>query len=167
MRRFLELIEARYLRLLPYILGAMTFVVCASFLAFAMLHIRLSRPTTDPISDTATIVVFETKKCTQICDQFRVQIGRPHQNSELAEKLPLRYFDVTDSSPPRRYQIARSIDGNTPTAIIFDIYGRERGRVDWLPRDLEDFQSRMLPHVRRAERDHEFAMSRAGEPGPR
>jgi hypothetical protein len=158
MRRFLEVLETRYLRHLPYLLGAMTFLVCTVFLAGAMLHIRQSRPTTPPVFDTAQIVVFEKGVCEQ-CDIFRSQIGRPHQASDLAAKAPLRYYDVTDSSPPKVYALSRGID-HGPTAVVFDIFGREQARVDWMPKDLEDFQLRVIPHVRRAARDLEFATAR-------
>lgn len=158
MRKFLDIIEAKYLRHLPYILGAMTIFVCSTFLAAAMLKIRTARPDSAPVSETATVVVFETKYCTT-CDDFRATIGRPHQSSELSEKVPLRYYDVTDGDPPKRYVLARGV-GYGPTAVVFDIYGREQGRINGLPSDLEDFQRRLMPHVKRAERDLEFAVSR-------
>lgn len=158
MRRFLEVLETRYLRHLPYLLGAMTFLVCSAFLASALLHIRHSRPTTPPLFDTAQVVVFEKGVCEQ-CDQFRAQIGRPHQGSELGAKAPLRYYDVTDSAPPKTYTLARGIDAGL-TAVVFDIFGREQTRVDWLPKDLAEFQLKLMPHVRRAARDLEFSTSR-------
>jgi hypothetical protein len=158
MRRFLEVLETRYLRHLPYLLGALTFLVCSVFLASAMLHTRQSRPTTPPIFDTAQVVVFEKGVCAD-CDRFRDQIGRPHQNSDLGAKAPLRYYDVTDSSPPKIYALARGIDAGL-TAVVFDIFGREQTRVDWLPKDLEEFQLKLMPHVRRAARDLEVSSAR-------
>jgi hypothetical protein len=157
MRKVLELIENRYLAYLPYLLGALTLFFCSAFLAGALLFIRASRPDTPPITATATVIVFETAHC-ETCDAFRSQIGKPHQGSELAQKAPLRYYDASEGSTPRRYTLARSID-DAPIAVVFDIYGREQARVTGVPDTLADFQRRLLPHIKRAERDYEFAQS--------
>jgi hypothetical protein len=161
MRKFMDLIEAKYLKHLPYLLGAMTVFVCSVFLAATLLKVRASRPDTAPVTETATIVVFETKRCTK-CDEFRRTIGRPHQSSELSDRLPLRYYDASDNAKPKSFELASSV-GVGPTAVVFDIYGREQARIVGLPSDLEDFQSRMMRHVRRAERDLEYASSRAAQ----
>jgi hypothetical protein len=157
MRAVADKIEEKYLGHLPYILGALTMFVCAALLAGALFQVRLSRPQTAPVAETATVVVFETAACTE-CDEFRSKIGRQHQSSSLAGKVPLRYYDVSDGGPPKKYKLNASV-GKGPTAIVFDIYGREQARVDWVPKDLEEFQKRLLPHVRRAERDLEYANS--------
>ena len=157
MRNFLDVIETKYLSHLPYLLGAVAVFVCSAFLAASLLYIRASRPTTPPIAQTATVIVFETARCGD-CDTFRLQIGRPHQGSDLAEKVPLRYFDASDGGSPKLHVLSGKV-GKGPIAVVFDIYGREQARVSGVPETLEDFQRRLMPHVRRAERDLQFAMS--------
>jgi hypothetical protein len=151
----LDVIERKYLKQLPHILGALTLLVVASALAAALFWIRASRPTTEPINTTAVVVVFEGADC-QGCDAFRRQIGRPYQGSPTGELAPLRYYDLTGGPPPRRYGL-RSDIGSTPTTVIFDVFGREAARWAGMPGTVEAFEAFVKPHLRRAQRDLEHA----------
>jgi hypothetical protein len=145
-----DVIEKKYLGHLPYILGATTLLVVTTALAIALYSVRTSRPTTAPLYDSARVVVFETADC-DACDVFRKAIGKPHQVSKLGSLVPLSYYDVSDGQPPKRFKLAGEVDGG-PTAVIFDIFGREAQRMG-VPKDLAAFHSTLMQHVRRAERD--------------
>ena len=91
-----------------------------------------------PLAQTPTVVVFETQDC-ELCEDFRRKIGKPHRASQLGEKAPLTYYDVTEGQPPKRFNLAGAI-GHSPTAVVFDVYGREVKRIVGLPKTLDDFQ---------------------------
>ncbi len=151
-----DIIEKKYLDQLPYILGAGTLFVVTCVLASAQYHARGSRPTTPPEFDSVRVVMFETAGCPP-CDDFRKSVGKPHQSSPLNGKISLSYFDVTDGQPPKRFKISGEVDGGT--AVVFDVYGREAARMG-IPKTLADFQNNVMPHVRRAERDLQYAAAR-------
>jgi hypothetical protein len=151
-----DIIEKKYLGQLPYILAASTLLVVTCCLAGAQYFARNSRPTTPPEFDAVRVVMFETASCPP-CDDFRKAVGKPHQSSPLSNKVALSYFDVTDGQPPKRFKISGEVDGGT--AVVFDVYGREAARMG-IPKTLADFQSNLMPHVRRAERDLQYSAAR-------
>jgi hypothetical protein len=152
-----DVIEQKYLKTLPLILGVTTGLVVALVLAWAVYVQRAGRPTTAPLNASATVVVFETADCA-LCEAFRSKIGKPYRSSAFSSDAPLRFYDITDGPPPKRYQIAGEI-WDIPTAVVFDVYGREVARVRGVPDDLGRFQDLVRPHVRRAERDLAYAAS--------
>lgn len=154
-----DVIEKRYIGHLPYILGAVVLLVTSSSLAAALYMVRASRPTDAPVATTATVVVFETTAC-DLCDDFRRQIGKPYQSSPLSHQAPLKYYDVTDGQPSaKKYKLAGEI-WQSPTTVVFDVYGREATRMAGVPKTLKDFQGFVNPHVRRAQRDMQHVAAR-------
>lgn len=151
MGRVADIVEEKYLDRLPHMLWAGGLCVVAAVMALLVYGSRAVRPVTGPVSRSATVVVFETADCAS-CDDFRKLIGGPHAQSVFSTRVPLRYFDVTDGQPPKRFKLNGTIDG-APTAVAFDIYGREVARITGLPKSLEAFQAILAPIARRAERD--------------
>jgi hypothetical protein len=151
MSRVADIVEEKYLERLPQLLLAAGLCVVSVILATLVYVSRAPRPDSPPIAMTASVVVFETADCGK-CDDFRNLIGRRHTKSELNVKVPLRYYDVTDSQPPKRYKLSFGI-GHAPTAVVFDVYGREVARVTGMPKSFDAFQAALMPAVRRADRD--------------
>lgn len=158
MRLVSDIIEEKYLDKLPHILGAAGLLLASSIMAGLAYHARADRPENAPVASTPSVVVFETVEC-DLCESFRAKIGKPHRSSALNEKVPIRYYDVTDGQPPKSFKLAGGI-GASPTAVVFDVYGREVKRVTGVPKTLDDFQSMLRPFVRRAERDLADASTR-------
>lgn len=153
----LDVIEQKYLKQLPHILGAITIFVVTTALAVSLFWIRASRPTTQPINSNAVLVVFEGGNCED-CVTFRRTIGRAYAGTPTGELIPIRYYDVSGGPPPKRYGIAGDL-GDGPTAVVFDIYGRESARWAGLPTSIEKFENFVKPHLRKAQRDLEHAAS--------
>jgi hypothetical protein len=151
MTRVADIVEEKYLDRLPHILLAVGLLATAVALA-ALVHLsRGQRPAGPPVASTASVVVFETADCLQ-CDDFRKLIGKPHTSGTLSAKVPLKYYDVTDGQPPKRYKLNDGI-GHAPTAVVFDVYGREVARVTGMPKSFDAFQAILTPIARRADRD--------------
>lgn len=149
----LDLIEKKYLKQLPHILGALTVLAVVAVLSVAMLSVRWSRPETAPKFDSAVLVVFEGVGCDDDCSTFRRTIARAYAATSTAELVPLRYFDSTDGDPPaRRYAVSGRVSKGL-TAVVFDVYGREAARWAGLPGSIEAFEAFVRPHVRKAQRD--------------
>jgi hypothetical protein len=159
----LDLIEKKYVKQLPHILGAITLCVVSILLALSLFAVRASRPVAAPISDGPVLVVFERGEggeCND-CYKFRKTIGRDYSNTATASLVPLRYYDISDDSPPpRRYGLAGGV-GVGPTAVVFDVFGREAARWAGLPGSVDAFESFVKPHLRRAQRDLAAAASNA------
>jgi thioredoxin-related protein len=151
MSRVTDIFEEKYLDRLPHILLAVGLLATAVALATLVYLSRAVRPTSKPVATTASVVVFETASCLK-CEDFRKQIGKPHNLGSLSAKVPLKYFDVTDEQPPKRFKITGDID-EAPTAVVFDIYGREVARITGMPKSFDAFQAVLVPIMRRAERD--------------
>ena len=148
-----EAISEGHLRNLPAIYVALGIAVASGVLALAVVAHRGDKPAGPPVSSQATIVVFESDKCER-CDRFRDVVSRPYQMSDVASKVPLKYFDITDGPPPRRWQLRAEID-STPTAVAFDIFNREIGRQKGVPQSAEDIIGLAQWAGRKAERDNE------------
>ena len=148
-----EAISEGHLRNLPAIYVALGIAVASGVLALAIVAHRGDKPTGAPVSSQATIVVFERDKCDR-CDKFRDTVSRPYQLSEVSSKVPLKYFDVTDGPPPRRWQLRAEIDV-APTAVAFDIFNREIARQTGVPQSAEDIIGLAQWAARKAERDNE------------
>jgi hypothetical protein len=151
MSRVADIVEEKYLDKLPMLLLAVGLLATAVGLAALVYVTRVDRPTGPPVAHSASVVVFETADCLK-CDDFRKQFGKPHTVGPLSAKVPLRYYDVTDGQPPRKYKLSGEI-GYAPTAVVFDIYGREVARVTGMPKSFDAFQALLVPAARRAERD--------------
>ncbi len=151
MSRVADIVEEKYLSRLPFILLAVGLLVTAVGLAALVYLSRGERPLGPPSDVSASVVVFETADCEK-CDDFRKQFGKPHSKGPLSTKVPLRYYDVSDGQPPKRYKLNQEI-GYAPTAVVFDIYGREVARVTGIPKSFDAFQAILAPAARRAERD--------------
>jgi hypothetical protein len=140
-----------HLKSLPMLFGALGVAVACGVLAVAVLLHRGERPKGDPIAHQATIVVFERDRC-RLCDDFRTDIGKAYQQSDVAGDVSLKYYDLSDGQPPKRYTFKKSLDV-MPTAVVFDIWGREYGRVVGVPETAEPLVSIARSAARRAERD--------------
>ncbi len=151
MSRVADIVEEKYLDRLPYILGAIGLLATAIALAALVYITRGQRPSGPPVTTTANIVVFESADCLR-CDDFRKMIGKPHSTGSLGAKVPIKYFDVTDGQPPKRYKLNDEI-GYTPTAVVFDVFGREVARVTGMPKSFDHFEAMLLPIAKRADRD--------------
>ena len=127
--------------------------VASGVLALAIIAHRGDKPLGDPVSNQATLIVFERDKCLR-CDKFRDVMTRPYQQSAIAGKVPMRYFDVTDGPPPARYLLKSEVPG-TPTTVAFDIFNREIGRVNGMPESVDDLIALAETAARRADRDNE------------
>lgn len=148
-----EAIGDAHLRNLPAIYVALGIAVASGVLALAIIAHRGDKPVGPPVSSQASIVVFESDKCRR-CEQFRDLVTRPYQLSDVSSKVPLKYYDITDGPPPRRWQL-RSEIGGTPTAVAFDIFNREIGRQSGVPESVDDIINLAQMAARRAERDNE------------
>jgi hypothetical protein len=153
----LEVIEQKYLKQLPHILGALTIFFVASSLALALLWARASRPDMPPLFEKPVVMVFEQYPC-QPCVDFRKTIARSYASTSTGELVGLRYWDLSGGLPPRRYALSGDVDGG-PTTVVFDVFGREAGRFHGLPKSTEAFEAFIKPHLRRAQRDLEHAAS--------
>lgn len=153
-----DLIERKYLKQLPHILGALTIFAVTAMLSLALLSVRWSRPDTPPINDAPVLVVFEGRGCKD-CATFRRTIGNGYSATATAEMVPLRYYDSSDGdAPPRRYGIKGRVNSGL-NAVVFDVYGREAARWSGLPDSVESFEAFVRPHVRKAQRDLAAASS--------
>lgn len=148
-----EAVSEAHLRNLPAIYAALGVAVASGVLALAVIAHRGDAPEGAPISNQGSIVVFESDKCPN-CETFRDVVSRPYQLSGIAAKVSLKYFDVTDGPPPRRWQL-RSEISHTPTAVSFDIFNREIGRITGVPSSVDDIVNLAAAAARRAERDNE------------
>lgn len=157
MRKVANVIEEKYLGQLPLILGAIVLFVVAAAMAGAMFYTRMARPTTPPVSQTATVIVFETLDC-DACDDFRRTVGRAYRTSTTGGKAPMRYYDVTDGQPPTRFGLRGEI-WTSPTVVVFDVFGREVARINGAPATLVAMEKVVLPQVRRAEKDIAYVTS--------
>lgn len=146
-----DIIEEKYVSSLPMLLGAVLLFVASSALAFAVYAHKGTRPDGGPLYDTASIVVFEKSNCDR-CDQLRAGVAKKYLASEMAGKASLRYFDITDGPPPRRFKLKRDVT-DAPTIVVFDIYGREETRYSGVPDTVADLEKLAYYAVRRAERE--------------
>jgi hypothetical protein len=151
MRTALEVIENRYLTRLPLILTALAAVLLCFSLAFGVYLQKSDRPTDRPMSDAASVVVFENSNCGS-CETFRDGIGRKYQSSEMAGKANMRYYDVSDGPPPKHFKLKGEF-GRMPTIVVFDVYGREASRIAGVPESVDVMLNLVRPAVRRAERE--------------
>lgn len=148
-----EAISDGHLRNLPAIYVALGIAVASGVLALAIIAHRGDKPNGPPVSSQASIVVFESDRCPR-CDDFRDRVTRPYQQSEVSSRVPLKYYDITDGPPPRRWQLRAEI-GDTPTAVAFDIFNREISRRSGVPESVEEIVSLAQSAARRAERDND------------
>jgi hypothetical protein len=148
-----DTISEAHLRNLPAMYVALGIAVASGVLALAVVVHRGDKPVGPPVASQATIVVFERDKCNR-CEQFRDVVTRPYQLSDVAGRVPLKYYDITDGPPPRRWQLRAEI-GGTPTAVSFDIFNREIGRFTGVPTSAGDIISLAQTAARRADRDNE------------
>ncbi len=148
-----EAISEAHLRNLPAIFVALGIAVASGVLGLAVIAHRGDKPAGPPVASQATIIVFERDKCGN-CDRFRDLVSRPYQLSEIAGRVPLKYYDITDGPPPSRWQLRSEVD-SAPTAVSFDIFNREIGRVTGVPATADDVISLATAAARRAERDNE------------
>jgi hypothetical protein len=151
----LEVIEQKYLKQLPHILGALTLFVVTVALALALVWVRASRPDTPPVFDRPVVMVFEDHPCAA-CVEFRRTIARSYASTPTGEAVGLRYWDISGGPPPKRYGLRNDVWGG-PTTVVFDVFGREAARLDGLPKSAEAFEGFIKPHLRRAQRDLEHA----------
>jgi hypothetical protein len=158
-RAVLDLIEQKYLKQLPHILGALTIFVVTTVLALALLTVRWSRPDTPPLYHSAVLVVFEGSGCESDCSAFRRTIGRDYGMTPTAEHVPLRYYDSSGGNPPAQHFAVAGRVTRGLTSVVFDIYGREAARWSGLPDSVESFEAFVRPHVRRAQRDLAAALA--------
>lgn len=148
-----EAVSEGHLRNLPAIYVALGIAVASGVLALAVVAHRGDKPDGPPVSSYASIVVFESDHCPR-CETFRDMVTRPYLQSEISSKVPLKYYDITDGPPPRRWQL-RSEIGGTPTAVAFDIFNRETARHSGVPVSVDDIISMAQTAARRASRDNE------------
>jgi hypothetical protein len=144
-------VDETHLKSLPMLFGALGIAVACSVLVVAILLHRGERPKGAPIAGQAFMIVFERDRCG-LCDDYRVAIGKSYQASDVAAQVSMRYYDLSDGKPPSRYSFRKSVD-IMPTTVVFDIWGREYGRVTGLPASVEPVVSMARQAARRAEKD--------------
>lgn len=147
----LDWIENKYLGRLPLLLGALIVLAVSGVLAFAVHAHRPEIPTGPRLSDGAYVIVFEISPCER-CEKFRDGIGKAYQKSDLGQKAPIRYFDITDGPPPKRFQLRGEVY-TVPSVVVFDPYGREFDRTNGAPATLDVLTGMARAAARKAERD--------------
>lgn len=147
----LDVIEKRYLGKLPLLLGALVILVVCGVLGMAVYAHRPEAPTGPRLAEGAFAIAFEVSPCEK-CDDFRQKIGKAYQRSPAGGSTPLRYFDISDGQPPKRFRLKSEVYYH-PTVLFFDPYGREMDRVTGAPANVEVLVKMAGSVARRAERE--------------
>jgi hypothetical protein len=134
-----DIVEEKYVGTLPFILGAGVLLVVSLLLAFAVYAEKSGRPAGGPLYDSAFMMVFERADCAK-CDEFRATVAKKYLAGPFAGKVGMKYFDVTDGQPPKRYKLKSHVAGS-PTIVVFDVYGREEKRYDGVPTSVETLET--------------------------
>ena len=103
-----------------------------------------------PISDTATLVVYEPDDCDG-CDEFRASGGRSYSNSAVQSKAPLIYRRAEGSAKGSSYRLKSAVHDITgPVAVLFDRHGREVARFAGAACKPQQLASGVEGYIRRA-----------------
>ena len=134
-------------RRLRILLGAASIAIVSSVLGgLAYLHRPLA-PDGEPVLGSAQLVMFETDACAW-CQNFRRKTARDYQQTESAERAPLKFMSVDDGPPPKRYRLASFRP--SPMLVLFDAYGRELGRIEKEPASSEIVEALVRRNLRKA-----------------
>jgi hypothetical protein len=136
-------------RNLRILFGAATIAVVSGTLgALAYLH-RPPAPDGEPVLGTAQILVLEVDSCDW-CERFRRKAGRAFAEGAYGGTAPIRYINVEDGPPPKRYRL--SSFRKAPMVVLFDAYGREVDRIEGEPADGAALDSLVRRHLKRLTR---------------
>ncbi len=103
-----------------------------------------------PISDTATLVVYEKDDC-EPCEAFRAEGGRAYRSSTMQSKAPLIYRSAEGSAKPGSYRLKSAVqDVDGPVAVLFDRHGREVTRFVGASCKAQYLESSVAGYIRRA-----------------
>ena len=103
-----------------------------------------------PISDTATLVVYEKDDCDG-CEEFRANSGRSYRNSAVQSKAPLIYRSAEGSTKAGSYRLKSAVhDISGPVAVLFDRHGREVTRFVGAACKPQQLESGVEGYIRRA-----------------
>jgi hypothetical protein len=103
-----------------------------------------------PISDSATLIVYEGDNC-DACEDFRNKVGRTYRSAEVQSKAPLLYRPLEASHKVGNYRLKGPVHEG-PVAVLFDRYGREVVRFDANPHEPQAFVSNVERYIKRAMR---------------
>ena len=132
-------------RSLRILLGAASIAFVTSALGGLAYLSRPVAPDGEPVLGTAQLLMLETDSC-DLCEKFRRKAGRDYQTTELAGSAPLRFLNVEDGPPPKRYRL--SYFSKSPTLVLFDKYGRELDRLSKLPLTADAVEVFVRRHMR-------------------
>ncbi len=133
-------------RSLRLLLGAATIAVVSSTLGALAYFQRPLAGDGERVLGSAEILVLELDGCGW-CETFRRKAARSYAEGEFAVRAPIRYFNIDDGPPPKRYRLAGF--RKSAMVVLFDAYGREVDRIEGEPRDGAAIEAMVRRNIKR------------------